>query len=257
MTLNRDASNAVSLPNQILLNKQLVLVKPIELILFDLDGTLIDSAPDLEQALNSMLSELTLPTISETLVREWIGNGATKLVERALDFTTDQQRNNSGAIDKLDVTEALRRRAFDMFLVHYDMCCAHQTVLYDGVIETLEQFSRQQITMAIVTNKPRRFIAPILQHLGIGHYFTLCLGGDDLSNKKPHPEPLLHAIEVLGFDTAQVLMVGDSRNDIAAARAANIKVAAMNYGYNHGRPVELDEPDAVFASMIDLAKQLA
>lgn len=255
-----DVDNTAML-NQTLLNKQLFLAKPVELILFDLDGTLIDSVPDLARALNRMLVDFTLPKVSEILVREWVGNGAAKLVERALDFTANkrlvnQPVMNSESVNELDGLSALQPKALDVFLMHYDACCAHKTVLYGGVLDALEQFRRQQITMAIVTNKPHRFIAPILQHLAIEHYFELCLGGDKLVNKKPHPEPLLHCINTLDFNESQVLMVGDSRNDIEAARAANIAVVAMNYGYNHGRPIELDKPDAVFASMIELAKQL-
>jgi phosphoglycolate phosphatase len=262
MTIKCGANADKALLNQPLLNKQLILAKPVKLILFDLDGTLIDSAPDLARALNRMLVEFALPKVSQALVREWVGNGTAKLVERALDFSVNhllvnQSLTNPESVIELDDIDALQSKALDAFLVHYDACCAHKTVLYDGVLGALEQFSRQQITMAIVTNKPRRFIAPILQHLAIAHYFTLCLGGDELVNKKPHPEPLLHCIQVLNVDGSQVLMVGDSRNDIAAARAANITVVAMNYGYNHGRPIELDQPDAVFASMTDLAKQLA
>lgn len=251
--LNTDNKNDdKALLNQPLLNKRLVLSRPVELILFDLDGTLIDSVPDLAIALNRMLAEFALPVVSENLAREWVGNGAEKLVERALAFTVNQKRDNN-----LDNISASHPKALDAFLAHYDDCCADKTVLYDGVIDALEQFKRQQITMAIVTNKPYRFIAPILEHLSIAPYFTLLLGGDELANKKPHPEPLLHCMNALNFSESQVLMVGDSRNDIEAARAANIAVAAMNYGYNHGQAIELDKPDAVFASMVELAKQIA
>lgn len=235
--------------NQPLFNKPLDLAEPIALILFDLDGTLIDSVPDLAVALNRMLVDLGLPVVGDSLVREWVGNGAAKLVARALQYT-------AGSIGEGVVNSSDSSRALDIFLAHYNDCCADKTVLYDGVLEALEQFSQQQITMAIVTNKPHRFIVPILERLSIAHYFSLLLGGDELDNKKPHPEPLLYCINTLGFKASQVLMVGDSRNDIEAARGANITVAAMNYGYNHGEPIERDKPDAVFASMACLAVQL-
>lgn len=252
MTLNKDLNHE----DNHLLNKQVILTRPVGLILFDLDGTLIDSVPDLAVALNRMLADLALPLVSENLAREWVGNGAVKLVERALHFTANQQSVNQQGI----APEALSNiypKALDAFLAHYDDCCADKTVLYDGVFEALEQFKQQQITMAIVTNKPLRFIAPILEHLSIAHFFSLLLGGDELANKKPHPEPLLYCIKKLNFSGPQVLMVGDSRNDIEAARAANIAVVAMNYGYNHGQPIALEKPDAVFASMVELAKQFA
>jgi phosphoglycolate phosphatase len=252
-----DKNDDKALRNVSLLNKQLVLARPIELILFDLDGTLIDSVPDLAIALNRMLAEFALPTVSENLAREWVGNGAGKLVERALAFAVNQLEVSQKRASDVDDISASHPKALDAFLAHYDACCADKTVLYDGVIDALKQFKRQHITMAIVTNKPHRFIAPILEHLSIAPYFTLLLGGDELAHKKPHPEPLLHCINALNFSASQVLMVGDSRNDIQAARAAHITVAAMNYGYNHGQPIELDKPDTVFASMVELAKQLA
>jgi phosphoglycolate phosphatase len=252
MPVNCDPNDDTARPKQPLLNKELILRRPVGLILFDLDGTLIDSVPDLAIALNRMLLEFDLLAVSEALAREWVGNGAAKLVERALHYSVNQKR----AGEAKDISD-LQSKALDAFLKYYSDCCAHKTVLYDGVFAALQQFRQQQITMAIVTNKPRRFIAPILEHLCIADFFTLLLGGDEVVNKKPHPEPLLHCANHLGFKVSQVLMVGDSRNDIEAARAANITVAAMNYGYNHGQAIELDEPDAVFASMIELAKQLA
>jgi phosphoglycolate phosphatase len=251
MTFDLDPKKDKNLPMQSLFNKELILDRPVELILFDLDGTLIDSVPDLAIALNGMLDEFNLPTVSEDLAREWVGNGAAKLVERALNFSV-----NLNAAHKPENIGDLQPKALDAFLSHYESCCAYKTALYDGVFDALEQFRQQQITMAIVTNKPRRFIAPILQHLGIAHFFTLLLGGDELVNKKPHPEPLLHCLKLLNVSAPKVLMVGDSRNDIEAARAANITVAAMNYGYNHGQAIELAEPDAVFSSMTEIAKQV-
>jgi len=219
----------------------------VKCVLFDLDGTLIDSVPDLAVALNKMLLDVDLPVVPEDLAREWVGNGAAKLVERGLVY--------HGI--KGDALEQMQTNALEMFLAHYDNCCADKTVLYEGVAEALAEFKRQQITMAIVTNKPRRFIAPILKHLAIDTYFSLLLGGDELAHKKPHPEPLLYCINKLNVAACNVLMVGDSRNDIEAARAAKIPVVAMNYGYNHGRPIEQDKPDCIFASMSMLAKQLA
>ncbi len=230
-----------------LLNKPLAEPCLVKCILFDLDGTLIDSVPDLAVALNKMLVDIELSAVAEELAREWVGNGAAKLVERAL-----CHHGING-----DELKEIHTKALELFLAHYANCCADKTVLYEGVAEALAEFKHQKITMAIVTNKPRRFIAPILEHLAIDDYFALLLGGDELTHKKPHPEPLLHCIEALNMDACNVLMVGDSRNDIEAARAANIPVVAMNYGYNHGRPIEQDKPDCVFASMAELAKQLA
>ncbi len=236
-----------ALDKQSLFNKSLGAPRSVKCILFDLDGTLIDSVPDLAVALNKMLLDLDLPVVAEQLAREWVGNGAAKLVERGL--------CHHGL--NADALQSMHAKGLDLFLEHYNDCCADKTVLYEGVAQALAEFKRHQITMAIVTNKPRRFIAPILEHLAIDHYFSLLLGGDELAHKKPHPEPLLHCMDSLNISARSVLMVGDSRNDIEAARAANIPVVAMNYGYNHGRPIEQDKPDCVFASMLELAKQLA
>ncbi|MGH1439195.1 MAG: phosphoglycolate phosphatase [Cellvibrionaceae bacterium] len=226
-----------------------------QLVIFDLDGTLIDSVPDLALAIDRTLSELGLPTAGESLVREWVGNGAAKLVERALRFAmpleTMSLEASSSEASELNV-EAMHAKALGIFFEQYHDCNAQRTVLYPGTLDALLELKTRNITMAIVTNKPKEFVPPILSALNIAHYFDFVLGGDELDNKKPHPQPLLYCMSELGFEASQTLMVGDSRNDIESARAADVLVAAVNYGYNHGRPIEDENPDYVLSDLREL-----
>lgn len=220
-------------------------VKPCspDLVIFDLDGTLIDSVPDLAGAVDYSLRKMGFPEAGEARVRQWVGNGAEILIERALAFS----RNGSEADHKADLPIALAH-----FFAYYNEHAAEKTTLYPYVAETLARLHQAQITMAVVTNKPARFVSPILEALQISHYVDCVIGGDDLEFKKPHPLPLLHCMEKLGFNAAQTLMVGDSKNDIEAACNANVLVAAVNYGYNHGRPVAEENPDYLLSDFRQL-----
>lgn len=224
-----------------------------QLVIFDLDGTLIDSVPDLALAVDRTLGALGLPTAGEPLVREWVGNGASKLVERALRFALALEASSlqTEAVDS-DVA-AQHAKALAIFFEQYHACNAQSTILYPGTVDALAELKGRNITMAIVTNKPKEFVPPILKALGIAPYFDFVLGGDELDNKKPHPQPLLYCMSELGFEAAQTLMVGDSRNDIESARAADVLVAAVNYGYNHGRPIEDENPDYVLSGLRELS----
>jgi phosphoglycolate phosphatase len=211
--------------------------------MFDLDGTLIDSVPDLSFAIDQMLSDLGLPKAGEERVRTWVGNGAAKLVQRALEFSgTD--------------ADVLHESALKKFFCCYESSCTQNTVLYPGVLEALSDCRDRDIARVVITNKPRRFIAPILQALNIDHFFQYYTGGDDLPNKKPHPEPLIVCMKQLGFSAAESLMVGDSRNDIEAARRAKVLVAAVDYGYNHGTRIEDENPDFIVSSINQVIPEL-
>jgi len=212
-----------------------------QLIMFDLDGTLIDSVPDLALAVDRTLLSFNLPVAGKARVREWVGNGAAKLVECALRFSLSSE-----------AADALQAKALVIFFQEYRGCNAEKTVLYPTVSETLKMLKSYGVTMAIVTNKPKEFVGPILSALDIAHYFDFVLGGDELDNKKPHPQPLLYCMSEMGFEAKQSLMVGDSRNDVESARHADVLVAAVNYGYNHGRPIEDEQPDYVMANLVEL-----
>ena len=211
-------------------------------IFFDLDGTLVDSVPDLTLALGLMLESLGFQAATEEDVRIWVGNGAHKLVERALGAT--------GA--KLANSRDFQTQAFDSFLRNYHKVNGRQSRLYPGVKECLEKFTARNIPLVIITNKPLEFIEPLLSGLKIYKHFSFCLGGDSLPKRKPAPDQIIFACERLGLAPGEVLMVGDSQNDIRAARAAGCPVLAVDYGYNHGVPIEDEEPDLILSDLRNL-----
>ncbi|MCE9681257.1 phosphoglycolate phosphatase [Halomonas alkalisoli] len=217
------------------------ILKDIRLISFDLDGTLIDSVPDLAAAVDASLGELGLPVAGEARVRDWVGNGSWTLVERALTF----------AQGHLPGEEALAR-SHEAFLRRYGRDPGSRTRLYPGVRETLDALQAGDWILTLVTNKPYAFIEPILAQFGLERHFALCLGGDSLPQKKPDPAPLLHVAAHFDLPPSTCLMVGDSRHDIAAGRAAGFRTLAVPYGYNHGEPVQDSRPDGLVVSLAEL-----
>ncbi|WP_110656326.1 phosphoglycolate phosphatase [Salinicola halimionae] len=213
----------------------------IRLVAFDLDGTLIDSVPDLAAAVDAMLVERGLPAVGEAKVRDWVGNGSHTLVERALASVLGQTADAS-------VVEA----SHDSFLRYYHAAPCERTRLFPGVVEALDALASRQMIVTLITNKPVAFIDPILETLGLRHYFSMALGGDSLSEKKPHPAPLLHLAAHFDIDPSQCLMVGDSRHDVEAGKRAGFRTLAVPYGYNHGEPVSSSGPDGVVESLGEL-----
>lgn len=211
------------------------------LVMFDLDGTLVDSVPDLATAVDRMLVELGREPAGVERVRQWVGNGARVLVRRAL----------AGGLDHSAVGEAESEEALAHFLDIYADC--HELItLYPGVHELLEALSTAAVELAVVTNKPERFVAPLLEQVGLGGYFRWIIGGDTLPQQKPDPAALLQVMRLAGVTKEQSLFVGDSRSDVLAARAAGVPCVAVSYGYNHGRPVAEEEPQLVVDSMAEL-----
>lgn len=206
--------------------------RAFDLVLFDLDGTLIDSAAQLALAVNLTLADLGLEQADEAVIRTWVGNGADKLIQRALAYR--------------EADPELFAKARPIFFQHYNACLLQGLAMYDGVARSLRRLQTQGYKQAIVTNKPSDFVAPILDALGISDCFALWLGGNCVPVKKPSPEPLLHACQELGVSPARTLMVGDSENDVLAAKAAGMKVVGLTYGYNYGRPIADSRPDWVF-----------
>lgn len=206
------------------------------LVLFDLDGTLVDSVPDLSAAVDTMLVALGRPPAGVAQVRNWVGNGAQVLVQRALSgglAVPDMAPDNDAVFDE----------AVALFMDAYGSQSDHATEVYPGVFECLDGLRARGIKLGVVTNKPIQFTHPLLEACGLADYFSLVLGGDSLPQKKPQPEPLWHAMERFDVTPACTLMVGDSKNDIGAARAAGCPVVAVPYGYNHGEPVSVFQPD--------------
>jgi len=216
-------------------------------LLFDLDGTLVDSAPDLALAVNRTLKDLNKATCDQDTIHHWVGNGAKVLIERAL--------SGSSIIDK-ELDEAVVQEALTIFLAHYQQCLCIESVLYDDVQEGLFTLKAAGFRLAIITNKPAIFIQPILTGLGIDNVFELLIGGDTLAEKKPHPAPLHYALEQLNVTAEQCVMIGDSKNDILAAKAANIDSVGLTYGYNYGEDINQYQPLWCFDTFAELLTAL-
>lgn len=213
--------------------------------LFDLDGTLVDSAPDLAAAVDQMLEHLGRSPVGIDRVREWVGNGASVLVRRALARQTDWEP----AQPKDD---ALFNDALAIFFHAYEQINGQHAVVYDGVEACLAKLKEHGCKLAVVTNKPEQFVAPLLEQMGLDHWFDLSVGGDTLPVKKPDPAPLVHAMTTLGGTRGATVMVGDSSADIDAALAAGLPCVAVRYGYNFGQSVDALGADAVVDSLAEL-----
>lgn len=227
-------------------------------VAFDLDGTLVDSAPGLTAAVDNALYALELPMAGEERVVTWIGNGADVLIQRALTWARQERATLRAAqgkpsVDHDDIPQAeqqaILRKLFDRY---YGEAAEEGSFLFPAVADTLGALHAKGLPLALVTNKPTPFVAPILSSLDIAKYFTVVIGGDDVKNKKPHPEPLLMVAEKLGLAPAELLFVGDSRNDIQAAKAAGCCSIGLTYGYNYGEPISLSEPDYIFDQFNEL-----
>ena len=214
-------------------------------VLFDLDGTLVDSVPDLAAAIDEMLRALQRPPVGEAKVRLWVGNGAAMLVRRALAGGT-----KDASVAGLDEAEV--ERAMAIFFAAYQDCNGVHSRVYESVEPLLAVLADRGSRLGVVTNKPARFTGPLLEQMGLAHYFGVTVSGDSLSTKKPDPAPLAYALEKLGGAAVDCLMVGDSVNDIQAARAAGMPVVAVSYGYNHGRDVREEGADLVVDSLREL-----
>ncbi|TWX68148.1 phosphoglycolate phosphatase [Colwellia sp. C1TZA3] len=216
-------------------------------LLFDLDGTLVDSAPDLATAINKMLLALDLTTFPQEIIRDWVGNGAKTLVERALQHSL----NNNTTLDE-DLSEARKSKALAIFLNYYQQCLCLESTLYNDVKATLLALKKQGYRLAIITNKPAEFIEPIITGFGLNSLFELLLGGDSLAERKPHPLPLIHACETLNVSASQCIMIGDSKNDILAAKAAHMQSIGLTYGYNYGEDIRVYQPDWCLENFAEL-----
>jgi phosphoglycolate phosphatase len=219
-----------------------------EVILFDLDGTLIDSAPDLSLAINHMLSALQRPTFDQELIRSWVGNGAQTLVQRGL--------SGQSEIDQ-SIAPELFEKSLQLFLNFYKNNLCIETKLYPSVRACLKVLKAKGYRLVIVTNKPFEFIEPILEGLQLTGLFEMLLGGDSLEKRKPDALPLLHVCEKLSVTVEQCLMVGDSKNDILAAKAAKMESIGLTYGYNYGEDIGLHKPEAVFDDFSDIVATLS
>lgn len=218
------------------------MLKKPAMVLIDVDGTLVDSVPDLAYCVDEMMKQLNMPLRGEARVRQWVGNGVERLVRRAL-------------INQLDgePDEALFQKALPIFEALYRDNTSKRSRLYPGVKAALDFLKTQKdVRLGCVTNKASQFTLPLLKDLGVHNYFELVVCGDTLPQKKPDPRPLLHAAEMLGAKPEQSLMLGDSQSDVKAARAAGFNIVCMSYGYNHGEDIRNYKPDAVVDSMDEI-----
>ena len=211
--------------------------------MIDLDGTLADTIPDLAEAANMMLRELDRPGLERELIRTFVGKGIPKLVERAL------AGNLEGS-----APAGLLARALPIYERCYAEVNGKYTVIYPGVSEGLRALRAMQLPLACVTNKAERFTLALLEHLQLARCFEQVIAGDTLPQKKPDPQPLLHACRGFGIAPGDMLMIGDSVNDVEAARAAGCPVFCVSYGYNEGRDVRELDVDAIVASLIEATR---
>lgn len=217
------------------------------ILLFDLDGTLVDSVPDLAFAVNETLVTLDLAPFSQDVIRGWVGNGADILIQRALS-------GNAEISTSLDNT--IKKRALALFYQVYGNHSCIETRLYPNVLETLTELKERGYRLAIITNKPERFIAPIINGLALNGLFELIIGGDTLEKRKPDPLPLNYACQQLSVTVEQCVMIGDSKNDILAAKAANMQSIALTYGYNYGENIANYQSELVINHFADLLSKL-
>jgi len=206
----------------------------IKLICFDLDGTLVDSVPDLTLAINTMLSDLNLSHCQKDDVKNWVGDGIAKMVERAIIFSSKSRPEQ----DQLE-------KAVSIFEAHYQTFLNCESGLYPKVAETIKALSEKGYKIALVTNKAERFLPDLLTLYGINAYFDLLLGGDTLAKNKPDPMMVDYACNHFNIPKAHTVMIGDSRNDILAGQNAGVTCIALSYGYNYGNPVSELNPDYI------------
>jgi phosphoglycolate phosphatase len=215
---------------------------PIRAVILDLDGTLIDTAEEIAAAMDRTLDELRLPRVPATEVRNMIGGGVPRLVERALRHL---------GVAGIDVGGAIER-----FEAHYAQTVATTAPLFPGVMAGLEQLEERGFRLAVVTNKPRFFTEQLLERAGILRFFTAVAAGDDGVRKKPHGDMLEAACRAMGTNAGETLMLGDSDNDVAAARAAGCPVWCVPYGYNEGRAARSLRCDRLVETVEEAARLL-
>lgn len=212
-----------------------------ELVLLDLDGTLVDTLPDIATCVNRTLTRLALPERPVAAIRGWIGNGLERLLHRAL--TNDAEGQAEAGLHA-------RARAEFTRLYRADVCKLSRC--YPGVHEGLDALLRRNIQLGCVTNKAGQFVRPLLQKLKLLDAMSIIIAGDTLPRKKPDPLPLLHAAAALQKAPGRCLMVGDSETDVRAARAAGVPIVCVSYGYHRGRDIHETKPDAVIDSLAAL-----
>lgn len=221
------------------------MIRKPKMVLIDVDGTLVDSVPDLAFCVDEMLKAIDMPPHGEAEVRHWVGNGVERLVRRALIGQLDGEPDDE-----------LFNKAYPIFMELYKENTSKRSCLYPGVKEGVEYLKQSGYRLGCVTNKAAEFTHPLLKDLGLFDYFESIVSGDTLDKKKPDPLPLLYSAEKLAVSADESLMLGDSISDVKAARAAGFQIICMSYGYNHGVDIHESNPDVVIDSMLELKELL-
>jgi phosphoglycolate phosphatase len=216
---------------------------PVSAVAFDLDGTLVDTLPDLHEAANRMLGDLGRSHVDDSIVREYVGDGVDRLVKRLLTGDPDGEPDS-----------VLFDRAGKVFRSYYAEVLSAASRPFPGVMEGLQEMRRQGLRLACITNKPVVFTEPLLRDMGLTPHLDLVLSGDSLLRKKPDPLPLEHCARVFGVPPSRLLMIGDSANDCRAARAAGCPVFCVPYGYRGRLGVHELDCDAIVPALLDSMK---
>ena len=217
-------------------------MKPPRLVMFDLDGTLIETAPEICDAVNDTLRHFALAPVAQQQVKDWIGHGTHALLVQALAFSqghTDAAVRASAALADIAA----------VFKIHYRQRCGARSHPYSDVVQTLERLHQRGAHLAVVTNKESAFTQTVLDAHALTPYFDTVICGDTFATKKPTPEGVLACLAQFGVAASEALFVGDSSIDVATARNAGVPVWVVPYGYNMGQPIAASAPDRIIATM--------
>jgi len=226
------------------------LLSRTDAVIVDLDGTMVDTMGDFNEALNRMLRDLGLPAIEAARIESMVGKGSEHLLRSVLNHVLALTDKAQSAIK----IEAIFPQAWASYQRHYLEINGSYSAVYPGVVEGLTALQSAGLRMACLTNKPLSFARPLLQAKGLVVFFGQVFGGDSFERKKPDPLPLLKTCEALGTAPGRTLMLGDSSNDAQAARAAGCPVVLVTYGYNHGQPARKVDADGFVDSFVQLAR---
>jgi len=222
-------------------------MRTFDLVMFDLDGTLVETAPEIMDAVNDTLQRFDLPLVSQQQVNDWIGHGTLELLVQAVAFSSQRQ------VAEVRVSELLRQMT-DEYNLFYQRRCGTRSHLYPQVRETVEALRAQGVKLAVVTNKEGRYTQIVMDVQQLSELFDEVISGDTFSTKKPNPAGVLHCLTKYGVTAGRALFVGDSSIDVATARAAGVAVWLLPYGYNMGQPIADCQPDRLIADCSSLLK---
>ncbi len=211
-------------------------MKAFDLIMFDLDGTLVETAPEIMDAVNDTLRHFAMPEVSQQQVNDWIGHGTLELLIQAVAYSSQKP------VAEVRSSELLSAMTAE-YNVHYNQRCGTRSRLYPQVRETLVALRKQGVKLAVVTNKEGRYTQVVLDAHQLTNMVDMVIGGDTFPTKKPNPAGVAHCLAHFGVAPERALFVGDSSIDAATARAAGIVVWLLPYGYNMGQPIEACAPD--------------